>query len=113
MFTFLAARGLSVGASLVEADKLEVARQLEEQARARGVQLLLPTDVVVADSFSPNAVSRVVPVDAIPDGWMVRPRCGCFSLVSIPPCRQKIAEAGVRDARLSEVTSHSIVRLRL
>ena len=73
VFTFLAARGLSVGASLVEADKLEVARQLEEQARARGVQLLLPTDVVVADSFSPNAVSRVVPIDAIPDGWMVRP----------------------------------------
>ncbi|KAK9915232.1 hypothetical protein WJX75_006500 [Coccomyxa subellipsoidea] len=70
VFTFLAARGLSVGASLVEADKLEVARQLEEQARARGVQLLLPTDVVVADSFSPNAVSRVVPVNAIPDGWM-------------------------------------------
>lgn len=73
VFTFLAARGLPVGASLVEADKIDMARKLEEQARARGVQLLLPTDVIIADKFAPDATARVAPVNAIPDGWMVRP----------------------------------------
>jgi len=70
IFTFYKARGLPVGKSLVEDDKLELARELEATARARGVELLLPTDVVAADRFAADANHRTVPVDGIPEGWM-------------------------------------------
>ena len=70
IFTFYKARGLSVGKSLVEEDKLELAKTLEAKAKERGVALLLPTDVVVADNFAPDADSRTVSIEAIPDGWM-------------------------------------------
>jgi phosphoglycerate kinase len=70
IFTFYKARGLKVGKSLVEDDKLELARTLEAKAKERGVSLLLPTDVVVADNFAPDANSQVVSIDNIPDGWM-------------------------------------------
>jgi phosphoglycerate kinase len=70
IFTFYKARGLSVGKSLVEEDKLELAKSLEAKAKERGVELLLPTDVVVADNFSAEANSQTVSIDAIPDGWM-------------------------------------------
>ncbi|GCL43335.1 phosphoglycerate kinase [Dolichospermum planctonicum] len=70
IFTFYKARGLSVGKSLVEEDKLELAKSLEAKAKERGVALLLPTDVVLADKFAPDANSQTVSIDAIPDGWM-------------------------------------------
>lgn len=70
IFTFYKARGLSVGGSLVEEDKLELAKALEAKAKEKGVDLLLPTDVVVADKFAPDANAQTVSVDAIPDGWM-------------------------------------------
>jgi phosphoglycerate kinase len=70
IFTFYKARGLNVGNSLVEDDKLELARTLEAKAKERGVQLLLPTDVVVADKFSADANTQIVDVNNIPDGWM-------------------------------------------
>ncbi len=70
IFTFYKARGLAVGKSLVEDDKLELAKELEAKAAAKGVQLLLPTDVVLADAFSPDANSQTTAIDAIPDGWM-------------------------------------------
>jgi phosphoglycerate kinase len=70
IFTFYKARGLNVGNSLVEDDKLELARALEAKAKERGVQLLLPTDVVVADKFSAEANTQIVDVNNIPDGWM-------------------------------------------
>jgi phosphoglycerate kinase len=70
IFTFYKARGLSVGGSLVEEDKLELAKTLEAKAKEKGVDLLLPTDVVVADKFAPDANAQTVSVDAIPDGWM-------------------------------------------
>jgi phosphoglycerate kinase len=70
VFTFYKARGLKVGSSLVEEDKLELAKKLEEMAKAKGVELLLPTDVVIADKFDPDANTQVVKADAIPDGWM-------------------------------------------
>ncbi len=70
IFTFYKARGISVGSSLVEDDKLELARTLEAKAKAKGVQFLLPTDVLVADKFSAEANTQIVAVDAIPDGWM-------------------------------------------
>jgi phosphoglycerate kinase len=70
IFTFYKARGLAVGKSLVEEDKLDLARALEAKAKEKGVELLLPTDVVLADNFAPDANSQTVSVDAIPDGWM-------------------------------------------
>ncbi len=70
IFTFYKARGLSVGNSLVEEDKLELAKALEAKAKAKGVQLLLPTDVVLADKFAPDANSQVASINSIPDGWM-------------------------------------------
>jgi len=70
IFTFYKARGLAVGKSLVEDDKLDLASALEAKAKDKGVELLLPTDVVLADNFAPDANSQTVSVDAIPDGWM-------------------------------------------
>jgi phosphoglycerate kinase len=70
IFTFYKARGLAVGKSLVEEDKLELAKALELKAKERGVQLLLPTDVVVADAFKADANAQTVTIDSIPDGWM-------------------------------------------
>jgi len=70
IFTFYKARGLSVGKSLVEDDFIELAKSLEAKAKEKGVALLLPTDVVVADNFAPDANAQTVSVEAIPDGWM-------------------------------------------
>ena len=70
IFTFYKARGLSVGKSLVEEDKLELAKSLEAKAKEQGVELLLPTDVVVADNFAPDANAKTVSISDIPDGWM-------------------------------------------
>lgn len=70
IFTFYKAQGHSVGSSLVEEDKLSLATALLEKAKSKGVSLLLPTDVVVADKFAADAQSKVVPASGIPDGWM-------------------------------------------
>jgi phosphoglycerate kinase len=70
VFTFYKARGLGVGSSLVEEDQLELAKKLEKIAKEKGVKLLLPTDVVIADKFDPNANTQTVSAEAIPDGWM-------------------------------------------
>lgn len=70
IFTFYQARGLQVGKSLVEQDKLELAQALEQKAKDKGVQLLLPSDVVVADNFKADANAQTVTIDQIPDGWM-------------------------------------------
>ncbi len=70
IFTFYKARGLKVGNSLVEEDKLELAQALEKKAKAKGVELLLPTDVVLADNFAADANSQICSINSIPDGWM-------------------------------------------
>lgn len=70
IFTFYKARGISVGKSLVEEDKLELAKSLEAKAKERGVALLLPTDVVVADKFAADANAQTVSIDNIPDDGM-------------------------------------------
>ncbi|CAN1750036.1 Phosphoglycerate kinase, chloroplastic [Linum perenne] len=70
IFTFYKAQGLPVGSSLVEEDKLELATSLMAKAKAKGVSLLLPTDVVIADKFAADANTQVVPASEIPDGWM-------------------------------------------
>ncbi len=69
-FTFLLAQGLGVGASLKEDDWVDRAAGLIEKARERGVELLLPVDVVAADRFAEDAAVATVPVDAIPEDMM-------------------------------------------
>ncbi len=69
--TFLKAQGYAVGESLVEDDQLDAARTVLEEAKQRGVKLLLPIDVVVADRFAADAQSRTVAADAVPDGWRI------------------------------------------
>ena len=64
-FTFLAATGLPVGRSLLEADQVDAVRGYLEQAKSRGVDILLPTDVRVAAQVSPGVASHVVPADRI------------------------------------------------
>lgn len=65
VFTFLAAQGHAVGASLLEEDQLDTVRGYLEQAASRGVRIVLPTDIVVAERFAPDAAHEVVPADAI------------------------------------------------
>ncbi|RJQ30164.1 MAG: phosphoglycerate kinase [Peptococcaceae bacterium] len=68
--TFLKARGLDVGKSLLEVDKVEQAKGLIADARAKEVKLFLPVDVVVALAAAPDAEPKVVPVNQIPPEWM-------------------------------------------
>ncbi|KAL8205650.1 hypothetical protein R6Q57_009201 [Mikania cordata] len=70
IFTFYKAQGYKVGSSLIEEDKLDLATSLLEKAKFKGVSLLLPSDVVIADKFAADANSKVVPANEIPDGWM-------------------------------------------
>src|SRR3990170_1622717 len=69
--TFLKSRGFSVGDSFVEDDQVEEARRILVDAEARGVPVLLPTDVVVADRFAADASCHAVPVRNIPEGWRI------------------------------------------
>ncbi|MQF49151.1 phosphoglycerate kinase [SAR202 cluster bacterium AC-647-N09_OGT_505m] len=69
--TFLKARGLPIGSSLVEDDSLDVARDLMSRAKEKGVSLLIPLDVVIANAFGPNAQSRTVDVEDVPDEWYI------------------------------------------
>jgi len=68
-FTFLAAQGYSVGDSLLEADQIPTVQGFIDLAKASGVELVIPIDVVVADDFSASAKTQVVAANAIPDGW--------------------------------------------
>ena len=70
IFTFYKARGLNVGKSLVEEDKLKLAKDLEAKAKERGVALLLPTDIISADKFSPDANATTVSIENIPADGM-------------------------------------------
>ena len=68
-YTFSAAQGGSVGNSLLEKDWEAYSLEMIGKAKAKGVKLLLPTDCVIADEFSPDARTQVVPAGAIPEGW--------------------------------------------
>ncbi|HYC85884.1 MAG TPA: phosphoglycerate kinase [Chryseosolibacter sp.] len=69
-YTFFKALGGSVGKSLVEEDKLGLAKELIQKAKAKGVELHLPIDSVVADKFDAQASTNISPNNAIPEGWM-------------------------------------------
>ena len=68
-YTFIKAQGHEVGDSLLEADKVEFAQKMIADAKAKGVELLLPVDTVVAKEFAADAEAKTVPSDAIPAGW--------------------------------------------
>lgn len=69
--TFLKAGGYEIGDSLVENEKLDVARDLLTKARQRQLTLVLPVDVVIADRFAADADHKTVPADAVPPGWRI------------------------------------------
>jgi len=69
--TFLKAKGYDVGKSLLEEDKVDVARDLVNQAQQKGIKFGLPVDVVVAETFDANAQSKVVDVSDVPEGWVI------------------------------------------
>jgi len=69
-FTFLKALGHEIGNSLVEEDLIPEALKIMEQAKTLGVKLYLPVDVVAAESFSAEAIAKIVTIQEIPKGWM-------------------------------------------
>jgi phosphoglycerate kinase len=70
VFTFLKAKGYNVGTSLVEDDYVETAKEVLAKAEKLGKQIVLPSDIIIADAFAADANTQVVASDAIPDGWM-------------------------------------------
>lgn len=69
-YTFMKAQGGKIGKSLCEEDRLETANELLKKAAAKGVNIHLPSDSIVADNFSNDANISTAPSNAIPDGWM-------------------------------------------
>ncbi|RPJ18261.1 MAG: phosphoglycerate kinase [Desulfobacteraceae bacterium] len=88
--TFLKSRGIDVGGSKIEENLVEVAALIMNKACERGVKLYLPVDAVAADSFDPSAVTRIVPVNEIPSGWMV---------LDIGPATSLLFQEALNDAR--------------
>ena len=69
-FTFIKAMGGKIGSSLVEDDKLDIARDMLKKAEQKGVKIILSTDAIIADKFSNDANTKECVVHEIPDGWM-------------------------------------------
>jgi len=70
VFTFLKAKGMEVGTSLVEDDFIETAKDVMAKADKLGREIILPVDIAIADSFSNDANRKVVAANSIPEGWM-------------------------------------------
>jgi phosphoglycerate kinase len=68
-YTFLKAQGYEIGKSLVDNSKLDLALSFVDKAKEKGVNFLLPVDIVVADAFSANANTQIVDIDGIPADW--------------------------------------------
>jgi phosphoglycerate kinase len=90
VFTFLAALGHEVGTSLLEPDHIDSCRQVLAQAAERGVEIVLPTDIVVAPRFAADAPPTVVAADAIPEGHMG---------LDIGPASRELFASKLADAR--------------
>jgi len=69
MFTFLKAKGLEVGSSLIEEDLIQTAQEILKQTEEGDIEFLLPVDCVVADKFDADANTQLVSVEQIPEGW--------------------------------------------
>jgi phosphoglycerate kinase len=89
-FTFLAAQGNSVGSSLLETDQIENVKDILALAIKENVEILLPIDIVIADAFSSEANTQVVPAGTIPEGWMG---------LDIGPATIKLFEQNLVDAK--------------
>jgi phosphoglycerate kinase len=89
-FTFLKAKGLEIGNSLVENDMLDFAKGIEEHAFSRGVKFYLPVDCVVAVSRDPGAETKIVPVQEIPKDWYA---------LDIGPASVKLFNEAVQNAK--------------
>lgn len=70
IFTFYKAMGYEIGTSLLEEDRVAMAKELLEEAKQKNINLLLPEDVIIADDFSNDAQTKTVDVKEIPAGWM-------------------------------------------
>ena len=68
-FTFYKAQGFEIGKSILEADKIDLAKEILKSADEKKVEFLLPVDVLVADKIDPAAQTKVVPVEEIPSDW--------------------------------------------
>ena len=90
VFTFLAAQGFEVGSSLLETDQMDAVRGYLATARQRGIEILLPTDIVVAEAFAADAAHEVVAADAIPADRMG---------LDIGPASSALFAAALADAR--------------
>lgn len=90
VFTFLAAKGYSVGNSLLEIDQIETVKGYLADAEKAGVEIVLPTDIIVASEFKADSPAEVVPADAIPDG-----KIG----LDIGPESQKLFASKIVDAK--------------
>ena len=88
-YTFFAANGHSVGTSICETDKIELAKEMMETAKAKGVNFLIPVDNKVGLEYKPDTEFKIVDSDDIPDGWMG---------LDIGPKTEKLFADAVKDA---------------
>jgi phosphoglycerate kinase len=88
--TFLKAKGLDLGKSLLEGDKVDLARELMDKSAAAGIKFLLPVDLVVSRAADPEAERKVVPAEGVPPDWMA---------LDIGPASSKIFGEAVREAK--------------
>ena len=88
-YTFTNALGYSVGTSICESDKLDLARDIMSKAKDKGVKLILPIDIKVGKEYDPNTESKIVDADKIPDDWMG---------LDIGPQTQKLFAEAVKSA---------------
>ena len=88
--TFLKSKGIDVGSSKIEENLVEVAASIINKAFEKGVKLYLPVDAVAADSFDPNAATKIVPINEIPSGWMA---------LDIGPATSLLFSEALNDAR--------------
>ena len=90
LFTFLAAQGKEIGTSLVEVDLIDTVKGLIKQAEDSGVKLLIPTDIVIAPTFSADATPTLVSADAIPNNQMgldIGPESAAAFAAAIKGCK--------------------------
>ncbi|WP_113926856.1 phosphoglycerate kinase [Bacillus sp. P14.5] len=90
-YTFVKAQGHEVGKSLLEEDKIDLAKQFMKKAEEKGVKFYMPLDVVVADDFSNDANTKVVAIDEIPSDW---------EALDIGPKTQEQYASVIKDSRL-------------
>lgn len=90
-FTFVKAKGYEIGKSLLEEDKIQLAKQFMKKAEEKGVAFLMPIDAVVADKFSEDAEVRVVDIEDIPADWMA---------LDIGPKTSSLYQAAINSSKL-------------